>query len=94
MPAGNFVNAEESVPTVRDDVRHFEVFLENLRQRKQPSANLETGHHASNAGHLMNISWQAGRSIRWDGAKEQVIGDAQANALVMKPYRAPWKLAV
>ncbi len=93
-PAGNLINPQEEVAASRDEPRAFEVFLENLRQRKQPSANLETGHHASNAGHLMNISWQAGRSIRWDGAKEQVIGDAQANALVMKPYRAPWKLAV
>ena len=25
------------------------------------------------------------------GEKEQVIGDAEANALVAKPYRAPWK---
>ena len=42
----------------------------------------------------MNISWQVGRSIRWDGEKEQVIGDAEANALVEKPYRDPWKITV
>ena len=28
------------------------------------------------------------------GEKEQVIGDAEASALVTKPYRAPWKLEV
>jgi predicted dehydrogenase len=94
VPSGNLVNPQEEVAASPDEPRAFEVFLENLRQRKQPSANLETGHYASNVGHLMNISWQAGRSIRWDGQKEQVIGDPQADALVMKPYRAPWKLAV
>ncbi|MBI4874920.1 MAG: Gfo/Idh/MocA family oxidoreductase [Acidobacteria bacterium] len=82
----------EEVATAKDDNRAFEVFLENVRQRKQPAANLETGHAASGLGHLMNISWQAGRGIRWDAAKEQVVEDPQANALVMKPYRAPWKL--
>ncbi len=41
-------------------------------------------------GHLMNISWETGRSIRWDGTR--VVGDPQANALVLRPYRAPWKL--
>jgi predicted dehydrogenase len=91
---GNLINPEEECATVHDDLRHFDVFLDNLRGRKQPSANLETGHHASNLGHLMNISWQAGRSIRWNGEQERVAGDAEANALVMKPYRAPWKLAV
>jgi len=94
VPSGDLINPREEVAASGDEPRAFEVFLENLRQRKQPSANLETGHHASNLGHLMNISWQAGRSIRWDGEKEQVIGDPQADALVMKPYRAPWKLAV
>jgi predicted dehydrogenase len=93
-PAGNLINPPEEVTAARDEPRAFEVFLENLRQRKQPSANLETGHYASNVGHLMNIAWEVGRSIRWDGKKEQVLGDAQANALVLKPYRAPWKLAV
>ena len=42
----------------------------------------------------MNVSWLAGRRIEWDGEKEQVVGDPEANALVDKPYRAPWKLEV
>jgi hypothetical protein len=42
----------------------------------------------------MNIAWEVGCSIRWDGEKEQVIDDPEANALVTKPYRAPWKLEV
>ena len=91
---GNLLNPEEQFPPAPDDNRHFEVFLENVRQRKQPFASTETGYYASNIGHLMNISWQVGRAIRWDGRKEQVIGDREANALVMKPYRAPWKLTV
>ena len=94
VPADHVINAEERFAAADDEMRHLAVFLENLRQRKQPFANCETGHAATNVGHLMNISWQAGRSIRWDGRKEQVVDDPQAQALVMKPYRAPWKLDV
>jgi predicted dehydrogenase len=83
--------AEEGLPT-NDESRHQEVFLENIAQRKQPFANVETAHYATNIGHLMNISWEVGRSVRWDGQRDQVIDDPEANALVMKPYRAPWKL--
>jgi hypothetical protein len=93
-PAGNAVNAEEGIPTVRDDNRHFEVFLGNCRHRKQPFANLETGHDATNLGHLMNVAWEVRRTIRWNGEKEQILGDSQATALLRKPYRAAWKLAV
>lgn len=91
-PAGNLINPEEETLAAEDEFRHSEVFLENVRQRKQPFANAETGHYATNLGHLMNISWQVGRSIRWDGENDRVLDDPEADALVHKPYRAPWKL--
>ena len=90
VSTGPFVNAEETVPAKNDHLYHFELFLKNVRERKPPEANPETCHHATAVGHLMNISWETGRSIRWDGAR--VIDDPQANARVMRPYRAPWKL--
>ncbi len=83
---------EEETLAAEDEPRHAEVFLENVRSRKQPFADVEVGHWSTNACHLMNVAWQAGRKIRWDGEKEQVIDDPQANAFVSKPYRAPWKL--
>ena len=87
----------EVIETFRDKYpahKHFGVFLDNVRNRKQPAADLEVGHNATNPGHLMNISWKLGRKIRWDADNEQVIDDPQANALVTKPYRSPWKLEV
>ncbi len=91
---GTLINPEEETLAADDRFRHSEVFLENMRTRKRPFANAETGHYASNLGHLLNISWQVGRSIRWDGENDRVIDDPEADALVTKPYRAPWKLEV
>jgi predicted dehydrogenase len=73
---------------------HAADFLRNVRQHTRPEADVEVGHYASNPGHLMNIAWKVGRQIIWDGEREQVVGDEEANALVTKEYRAPWKLAV
>ena len=36
------------------------------------------------------ISARTGRSLNWDGDKEQIIGDPEANKLLSRPYRAPW----
>jgi predicted dehydrogenase len=93
-PVGTLVGAEEEILASDDETRHSEVFLENLRTRQKPFADVEVGHHSTNPGHLLNISYLAGRSIRWDATKEEVVGDAEANALVSKPYRQPWKLEV
>ena len=31
-----------------------------------------------------------GRSLKWDHAKGQVVGDDEANTLLRRAYRAPW----
>jgi hypothetical protein len=43
--------------------------------------------------HLGNISTRLGRTLAWDPAQERITGDSEANQWLMKPYRAPWKLA-
>ena len=44
------------------------------------------------ACHLGNIAFRTGRRVHWDAAREQIIGDAEAQKLVTKAYRAPWTL--
>jgi len=70
------------------------VFVDCIKSRQKPPADVEVGHRATVPGHLMNIAWKLGRRIRWDPDKEEIIGDAEASALVNKPYREPWKLEV
>ena len=73
---------------------HAKAFLDSIRTRKLPPADVEVGHSSTNPGHLMNIAWRVGRKIRWDAASERVVDDPEADTLVTKKYRAPWKLEV
>ncbi len=92
VSTGPFVNAEETVRPADDQSVHFAGFIENVRRRRQPNATVETLHYATAVGHLMNMSWETGRTLRWDGENHTVIGDPEAQKLVLRPYRAPWKL--
>jgi predicted dehydrogenase len=65
-------------------------WLECMRTRKRPLCEVEDGHRVAIASHLANMSLRLGRSIRWDPDKEQVIGDKEAAAMCVRPYRAPW----
>jgi predicted dehydrogenase len=88
---------EESVPGGGEGqavVNHARTFLQNVRSRTKPFADVGQGHLSSNPGHLLNIAWRLGRTIRWDGANEQVLGDPEASALLSRAYRSPWKLEV
>ena len=61
-----------------------------IKSRQKPFCEVEEGQRVNVACHLANMSLKLGRAIRWDPDKEQVIGDKEAAAMCVKPYRAPW----
>jgi len=65
-------------------------WLDAIRSRRTPLCDIEIGHRVSTACHLANISLKLGRALRWDPEKEEVIGDREANAMLVRPYRKPW----
>jgi len=45
-------------------------------------ADVEIGHHSTIVPHLGNFGFCTGHKIRWDAAKEEIIGDPEAPELV------------
>jgi predicted dehydrogenase len=74
--------------------RHARNFLDCIKNREQPISDLTSGHRVSTLCHLANISLRLGRSVQWDRATETIRGDADASALLERPYRAPWDTAL
>lgn len=72
---------------------HVKNFLDCMDSRERPRSDVEIGHDSMIACHLGNISFRSKRRVQWDVEKEAVVGDPEAQALVSKKYRAPWKLA-
>jgi predicted dehydrogenase len=75
------------------DGAHARSFLDCVKSRQRPSADVEEGHRSAVMCHLGNISTRLGRSLKWDAAAERVVGDHEANQMLERPYRAPWHLA-
>jgi len=71
---------------------HARNFLDCVKSRKLPIADVEEGHRSVAMCHLANIATKLGRTLRWNADKEEVIGDSEANRLLSKPYRKPWAL--
>src|SRR5262249_28222691 len=70
--------------------QHQRDFLKAIASRSKPVADIEEGHISSASCILANLALQLGRSITWDAQKQQVVGDAEANKLLRRPYRQPW----
>jgi hypothetical protein len=72
---------------------HYANFLECVKTRERPICDVEIGHRTATVCHLGNMAIRLGRKLKWDPAQEQIVGDAEAAAMLTRPYREPWKLA-
>jgi predicted dehydrogenase len=71
---------------------HHDNFLKAIRTRKRTIADVEIGHRTATICHLSAISERLNRTIQWDPAKEEIVGDAEASKWLDRPRRAPYTL--
>lgn len=67
-------------------------FLDCVKSRKDPYFPVEIGHRVATVCHLANIAIKLGRKLRWDPKAEHFVNDKNANAMLSRPLRKPWKL--
>ena len=65
-------------------------FISSIESKELPVCDIEIGHRSTNMSLLAMLSMKLGRSVEWDGDKEQILNDEEANTLLSRPYRAPW----
>jgi predicted dehydrogenase len=71
---------------------HWANFLDALRSGKDATlhADIHDGHLSTSLCHLANISYRVGRSLKFNGAQEKFVRDAEADALLTRVYRKPY----
>ncbi len=74
-------------PAIRGHMRNF---LEAIRTRGRPVADIEEGHISTASCILANISQKLNRTLTWDATRQVIENDEEANRLLRRPYRQPW----
>jgi predicted dehydrogenase len=67
-------------------------FLSCVKTRTRPFQDVEYAHRAATMCHLTNIGYALKRPLKWDPLRERFIGDDEANRLLDRPRREPWRL--
>jgi hypothetical protein len=73
----------------RNDAHHRN-FIDCVKSRQAPNADIETGHLSTVLSHLGNVVARTRRGIRFDGKSETIAGDAEADRLLRRDYRKHW----
>lgn len=68
-------------------------WLDCIITRKQPAAPVELGHRACSTCLVHDIAMVLRRKVYWDPVHERFKNDDEANALLARPQRAPYRFA-
>lgn len=76
------------------DSPHKQNFIDCLKSRQLPNADIEQGHRSACLVHLASISYRVGcRKLTFDKKTERFVDDKEANALVKRTYREPYTIS-
>jgi predicted dehydrogenase len=86
---------QEPGPEMKGGGNNWQNFIDCVRSRKKENLNapIEEGHMSATLVHLANASYRVGRTLKFDPATQQVIGDDEANKILRdgdRGYRAPY----
>lgn len=85
-------------PLTDTDVRlyvsndHLQNWIDCIKSREKPIADVEIGHRSATVCHLGNIARWVGRRLQWDPQQETFVGDDKANRLLDRERRSPYQL--
>jgi predicted dehydrogenase len=69
---------------------HHRNWLESVRSRKEPLAPAYVAHRSGSACIVSWIAMKLKRPLTWDVKTERFVNDAEANAMLSRPERAPY----
>lgn len=71
---------------------HHREFLECVKTRRRTLTPADVALRSATPGYLGIISILLGRKIAWDPEKETIVNDAEAERMLSRPMRSPWRI--
>jgi hypothetical protein len=73
-----------------DLLNHMKNFVECIRNRERPTADIEITANTAIVASLGNIAYRTGERIEWDHAARRITNVERANELLKTEYRDPY----
>jgi predicted dehydrogenase len=76
-----------------ESAEHHGNWLDCIRSRKETAAPVEIAHRACSTCLLHHIAMKTKRRMHWDPVQERFNNDEEANAMLSRPQRSPYKMS-
>jgi predicted dehydrogenase len=77
---------------VDQQTAHFANFLDCVKSRKAPHAEIEIGHASTRLCHVGNIAHRVGKTLTFDAATESFPNEPEANKLLSREYSSRFEM--
>ena len=71
---------------------HHRNFVDCIKEHRETAAPIEVGHRSTSICNLGNIAMTLKRKLRWDPQIERFKNDDEANRMLARGMRSPWRL--
>lgn len=93
LPEDAISKVYKGLPMERNErAAHWANFLHCARTRQEPISDVHSHMEMLNVCHLAGISARLGRDLKWDDGAEEIVGDAEANQFLARPYRSGFEI--
>jgi predicted dehydrogenase len=71
---------------------HRRNFLNAVKTKEQTIAHIDSAAHGEMVNQQADIAMRLRRKVRWNPAKEELVGDEQATRMMERSMRSPWRI--
>ena len=71
---------------------HYVDWLDAIRARRKPICDVEIGYSSVTVCLMGNIAYELKRPLRFDQRRQRFVGDTEANRLMGRVMRSPWRI--
>ncbi len=93
LPEEKFKGFTPPEPTIPNSIGHHKEWLQACRTGSPTSCHFGYSGRLTEANHLGNVAYRAGKKIEWDTKNLRIPNAPDAERFLRREYRAGWKLA-
>jgi hypothetical protein len=93
LPENQFANFTPPPQTIPESLGHHKEWLHACKTGAPTTCNFAYSGRLTEANHLGNVAYRAGKKIEWDSKNLRIPNAPDAERFLRREYRAGWSLA-
>ena len=92
LPTKDFEDFQRPEPFIPNSIGHHAEWIQACKMGTPTTCNFEYAGWLTEANHLGNVAFRAGKKLQWDAENMVATNDTDAERFIRRDYRQGWSL--